>query len=118
MSYGSYRSDDEFQTVCNSGGGMKLLDYLLSHPASDENENFSRNIVTSVTSITPEAPRTVEPAESIPHPIRPSCPAPARFAGYHSGGVTDGRKHRIHPPKSSREWKVWLRKWQPQGKVQ
>jgi hypothetical protein len=25
---------------------------------------------------------------------------------------------RIHPPKSSEEWKEWLLKWEPKGRVQ
>jgi hypothetical protein len=25
---------------------------------------------------------------------------------------------RIHPPRSSEEWKEWLLKWEPKGKVQ
>lgn len=25
---------------------------------------------------------------------------------------------RVHPPKTSEEWKEWLLKWEPKGKVQ
>jgi hypothetical protein len=65
-SYAGYISDDESQKLSNLESGMKLLDYLLSHPGEDEKENFSPNIVTSVTSVTTQLYRANKPVESTP----------------------------------------------------
>jgi hypothetical protein len=43
----------------------------------------------------------------------PACGLP-HCAGCYDVG--DGR--RIHPPKSSEDWKEWLLKWEPKGHVQ
>lgn len=48
----------------------------------------------------------------------PQCPGPEVCAGCYSVGVIDGRERFIHPPKASPEWKAWLERWQPKGKVQ
>jgi hypothetical protein len=93
---------------------VKLLDHLLSTPALDSGEDgikdFSPNVVTCVTSITDQP---AEPSMSGPH-----CPGPDVCAGCYSVGIMDGRERFIHPPKPSPDWKAWLKRWEPKGRIQ
>lgn len=92
---------------------MKLLEHLLSTPASElvehEKENSYPNIVTSVTSVPPQL---AKPSESGGH-----CPGPDRCAGCYSVGILDGLERFIHPPRASAEWEEWLSRWQPSGRT-
>ena len=51
-SYESYESDNESGKVFNSEDVSKLLDYRLEVPGESRKENFFRNNVTFVTSVT------------------------------------------------------------------
>jgi hypothetical protein len=97
---------------------MKLLDHLLSmlasEPAGDGIENFCRNAVTTVTSITQAASDALKPSEE----QNPYCPGSDLCAGCYSIGVLDGRERFIHPPKPSTEWEAWLKRWEPKGRIQ
>jgi hypothetical protein len=71
---------------------------------------------------TPEAPRLVEELRSCRKeviaalreaPWLAPCGSP-QCAGCYD--VADGRK--IHPPKIGKDYRSWLERWQPKGKVQ
>ena len=59
-----------------------------------------------------EAPQAEGPGD----PVAP-CGS-HHCAGCYSIGEVEGRERLIHPPKASREWEEWLRKWPAKGKAQ
>lgn len=50
--------------------------------------------------------------------LGPNCPGHDKCAGCYSVGVLDGRERFIHPPVASAEWEVWLKRWEPRGRIQ
>lgn len=54
------------------------------------------------------------PAASTPEPVDLAPCGSPHCAGCY--GVGGGRK--VHPPKSSEKWLVWLERWKPKGKPQ
>lgn len=99
-----------------SGGGKPLPE--AGKVTSEAGTQCEKSELSEISPLSVGPAPTCEPAESSPDTVCPSCPGPERCAGCYSLGVIDGRERFIHPPKPSREWEAWLRKWQPRGKVQ
>jgi hypothetical protein len=78
-------------------------------PAQDSPRRFAQ---TAERRSTPDSPTTPLPSRHEPDAVV-ACGSP-HCAGWYE--VAPGVK--IHPPKSSEEWKEWLIRWEPQGKVQ